>query len=110
MSRRATVLFASLCFTACASEPLTMSLGSASTTCSVEVLGGGFVQWEARRVPRETMVLELRQRVRGLDAETKKSTRLEIALADDADETAIADRDWIIDQCGIMGIGQCKLQ
>ncbi len=110
MNGRAQLLVALLSLAACASEPLTMSLDSADSTYAVEVLGEGFVRWESRRVPRETMVLELRQRVRELDAEARKSTRVEIVLAAEPGDSVLADNGWIIDQCGIMGIGQCKVR
>ncbi len=93
------------------SEPLDMSLGSADEVVDVVVVGDGFVRTGERRIPRETLVLELRQRARAMTAEQLAAFRVHLEIGRDADAAVVGetDWDWLIDQLNIAGIGQGRV-
>lgn len=58
-----------LALAACATSPFA---GVEGVPTSVELLGGGFVRFEGQRVPTETFLLEIRERVRSAQGEPSK--------------------------------------
>ncbi len=83
-----------------------LELAPVTDTVGVEIAGGAFVKTEGRRIPRERFVLELRLRVRSMAPTDVAGIRVVLAVADEADESAARDADWILDQLQIMGISQ----
>lgn len=90
------------------SEPLDMSLGTASATADVVVLGDGFVRFEGRRVPLERCVLELRLRLRAMAESDRASFRIVLEVARDAGPDATTDVERLLDQLQIMGVPQVR--
>jgi len=105
----APLVLAALAASCASSEPIDMSLGAVDETISVTVLGDGFVDAGGRRVPRETFVLELRQRTRALPSDKKARIRVDLRMRRDASDDAGADSSWLLDQLQIMGVGQGRL-
>lgn len=87
-----------------ASEPLDMSMPTPTEQVAVTVLGDGFVRTGDRRIPLELCVLELRQRVRVMDAGTLAGFRVRLDVAVDAGEAAPDDLGRMLDQLQIMGV------
>jgi hypothetical protein len=105
----APLLLAALAAACASSEPADMSLGAVDETIDVTMLGGGFVDAGGRRVPRETFVLDLRQRTRELPGDKKARIRVDLRMRRDAGDDAGADSSWLLDQLQIMGVGQGRL-
>lgn len=74
---------------------------------SVRLLGGGFVRCGDRRLPLDALVLELRQRVRPMEAAGRAGVLVQIAVDPEADIGH--DLARLVDELYIMGVGQGRL-
>ena len=112
-------LFAAACLlvvwaatlTACASgEMQPPSMPTVTQELEMRVLGGGCVEYEGERQPVEAAVLKLRQRVRPMPQEAVSGIRVTIAIADSADESAMATSDMIMTHLQLMGILSARIE
>jgi hypothetical protein len=109
MRRVRSLLF--LALAACTtSEPAAPQIGVSSDVTVVTVLGDGFVRVSERRIPLELFVLEMRQRVRTLDAAAMVQVEVQIAVDPDSGETGARGASALVDQLYIMGVKQVRVR
>jgi len=70
----------------------------------VMVFGDGFVRTDDRRLPLDSFVLELRQRVRAMDPAQRGGLRIEIDVEPTGGNAARDGAERLVDQLQIMGI------
>ncbi|HEX6813275.1 MAG TPA: hypothetical protein VF384_16760 [Planctomycetota bacterium] len=98
---------------ACASEaPAETSFDSSAGLVVVEVLGDGFVRCEGRRVPLDTVVLELRQRTRRMTHDELGrfvvQLRAERSTGPEAAEGTQQSMDRLLGELQKMGVRQVR--
>ncbi len=108
---RVTAFAATLLLAACAaSEPAAPQIGVSTDVTLVTVLGDGFLRTGERRIPLELFVLEMRQRVRTLDAAALMQVEVQIAVEPDSGEAGARGASTLLDQLQIMGVKQVRVR
>jgi hypothetical protein len=108
---RLIALSIALLLAACAaSEPAAPQIGVSTDVTLVTVIGDGFVRTGDRRIPLELFVLEMRQRVRSLDAAAMLQVEVQIAVEPDSGEVGARGASALLDQLQIMGVKQVRVR
>lgn len=112
MIRAASMLCCALGLAACASEepPPPPSFDSSVGLVVVEVHADGFVRCDDRRIPFDALVLELRQRTRGMASADLQKFVVEVRGATTTDEAAGVRvqqaMNELVDALFVMGVRQ----
>lgn len=81
--------------------------GGEGVETAVELLGGGFVRFEGRRVPTETFLLEMRARVRAAEGEARRMPAVHVHADPRA---ALAPVDGLLRQLRTAGVRYVVLE
>jgi hypothetical protein len=113
MSGRVCAWAAVLCVACASEEPSVPAFDASSGEVEVRVGPDGFGVFEGRRLPVDAIVLQLRQRLRTLSAEARRTFVVRILPTDDvrAGATAAAAQQQmnrLVDELYVMGVLQVK--
>ena len=115
MTRRGTLPVLLVLGAACAtSRPEGAPLPAGEPSIVVHVAGDGFVRVGERRIPLDALVLELRQRARKMTDDERLRFVVQIYVdpqprGSDGERVAARGKDRLIDELGIMEMGQVVL-
>ena len=101
------LLLHSSCATGEVAEP---ALTKSSEVTQVQVFGDGFLTLGSRRMPLETFILEMRQRIHALAAEERAAVQVDIAVDPNSGKAGADGADFLLQQLQIIGIKQFRVR